>query len=162
MGFNNYFKIDGLDFWDEYGVFVEGGTDDFLVFPERKESIIHDWNDEDGIDIDTSTPYFKEREFTLKCALIADNEADFWAKYEAFINKWMEPGARQLEVVELSKEFFVIYQKCTQFTRFTRLKTANRIACKFTIQIMEPQPLSVLTDEFGEVITDEFDNPIYA
>lgn len=153
-----FYSLDGQDMWTTYGVFIEKGSDEFLVPPERKEGITHDWFDQNGIDIDVSSPAFKQRDFTIQCALIADNEADFWAKYEAFMSKLMSPGTRTLFIKEFERDFSVIYMKCNNFTRFTRLKTVNKIAAKFTISLMEPALLEILTDESGNVLTDENGN----
>ena len=158
----NFYIMDAKDLWTEYGVFIEKGTDDFLQIPERKESISHEWMDEHGIEVDSTTPFFKDREITLQCAIVAASENDFWTKYDAFVAALMAPGARLLNVVELSRSFNVLYKKCSSFTWFTRLKTVSRIAAKFTLVLWEPNPGLIpadltyaLTDENGNVLTDE-------
>jgi hypothetical protein len=153
-----YYFLDGQDMWTTYGVFIEKGSDEFLLFPERKDSLKYDWMDQNGIDLDVSNPVYKEREMTLQCAIIANNQDDFWDKYQSFMDKLMSPGLRTLTIKEFEKDYAVVYLKCNSFTRFTRLKTANKIAAKFTITFMEPAISEILTDEFGVPLTDDDGN----
>lgn len=149
----NMYIMDGQDLWTAYGVFVEQGSNSFLKFPERKESISNNWPDQQGLDIDTATPFFRERNIVLNCGIIADSENDFWTKYHGFLNHLMQPGLRVLSVIELGRAYRVIYQKCSDFSRFTRIKTVNKIAAKFVLELLEPQPLSILTDSAGVPLT---------
>jgi hypothetical protein len=162
MDATGLYLMDSLDMWTTYGVFVEKGHDQFLMLPERKESITYSWPDQDGIDIDTATPRFKEREVTLNCSIIANNEADFWSKYDALKVALTAPGTRNLYVNELGKDFDVIYMKCPSFTKYTRLKTVSKIAAKFQIVFIIPDTPQPLTDEFDEPLTDDDDNILYA
>lgn len=158
---SGYYIMDGLDLWETYGVFIEKGTDDFLVLPERKEPITYDWPDLSGLSYDTANPVFKERQVELNCALVAGSESDFWNKYNAFKAALMAPGTRSLTVTELSQTFDVVYLKCTSFTRFTRLKTVSKVAAKFRLVLMIPDSPEVLTDEFDVPLTDEDGNILY-
>jgi hypothetical protein len=158
---HGYYELDGLDLWDNYGVFIEKGTDDFLILPERKESIQYDWPDLSGLSIDTATPAFKERQVELSCAIVANDESDFWTKYDAFRDALMAPGTRSLYVIELEKTFDVVYMKCTSFNRFTRLKTVSKVAAKFRIVFLIPDSPEPLLDEFDVPLTDEDDNTLY-
>lgn len=153
--------MDSIDLWTEYGVFVEKAHDQFLMLPERKESITYSWPDQDGIEIDTTTPRFKEREITMNCAIVANGEADFWTKYDAFKAALTAPGTRNMYVNELSKDFDMIYMKCTAFTKYTRLKTSGKVAAKFAIVFIIPDTPQPLTDEFNVPLTDDDENQLF-
>lgn len=62
--------IDGKDAFAEYGVFVsEGGYNDLVAFPSLKSVKSIDWQEEDGIDADLSTPVLDSKEFNMKFTL---------------------------------------------------------------------------------------------
>lgn len=148
--------IDGKDLWLVFGIVISEGSDDLLKFPTRKDSISHDWEDENGTDIDLSRVFFASRDINLQCALIAANEADFWAKYNNFIATLAQPELRRLEVSELSSSFYVFYKECSSFTRATRIKigpNAGKIASKFTLTLVEKAPTIDSSNVF--MITDD-------
>jgi hypothetical protein len=136
--------IDGKDFWTLFSIMVESGSDDFLKYPSKKDSITRNWSDADGTDVDLSAVYFNSRDISLRCAMLADSETDFWTKYEAFINQWKLPGSHRIEVSEFGlRSFYCYYRDTSQFTRFTRVRDGNgqiKIACKFTLNITESEP----------------------
>jgi hypothetical protein len=136
---NRYF-LDGIDLWKTFSIAVQKGSDFFLKLPARKDSVTHDWKDEDGIDIDTSRVYFKEREAQIEMWSVTKTEDEFWTKYNNFLSVWRKPGTRRLEVIELSRQFFIIYKDNNIFERFTRIKNSDLIATKFTITVLELKP----------------------
>lgn len=150
--------MDGIDLYLTYGIFIESGIDDFLKFPARKEGITHDWKDSDGVDTDLSQNFFAPRPIALRCALIAADENDFWKKYNDFIFRLMQPGLRRLEFTQFTgRSFYVSYDATSAFDRFTRLVQANKIACKFTLNLTEQKPKLdsanvYLIDEAGRFI----------
>lgn len=136
---NRYF-IDGIDLYAAYGLSVSSGSDGFMKFPKRKDSIKKDWSDEDGLDIDLSRPKFEQKVVQLKCFILADDEQDFWSKYDSFRTKISEPGLRRLTIAQLSRDFYVYYTETGEFSRFTRIKDVDKIACSFTITLVEQIP----------------------
>lgn len=134
---SNRYYIDSMDLWVHFKVGVESGSDDFLKMPKRKESITRNWQDENGIEVDTSRPFFEAKEIELKCHIIADNEQDFWENYYRFLNILKKPGYRRISVIELQRNFYVIYKDCTVYKRFTRLLSINKVACKFVLKLQE-------------------------
>lgn len=136
----NSYYIDGLSLYNYFGVGVEDGSNDLLKPPDRKDSISHDWTDENGIDIDLSRVFLQSREATFQMFILADNEADFWNKYNAFVSYLQKPGTRRLTISEFNKDFYVFYKSCKTFARFTRIKEVNKVACKFTLVLVEKDP----------------------
>lgn len=61
---NSYF-LDGYSLFQYFGVGVQSGSSDLLKFPDRKDSTTHDWQDENGIDIDLSRVFMASREATF-------------------------------------------------------------------------------------------------
>lgn len=132
--------IDGADLWTYYGVGVESGSDDFLKMPKPKERTTHDWTDENGIDVDLSRTFVEPKEAELKCHLIANDENDFWIKYQRLLATLLQPGLRRLSITELNRDFYVFYKEMAQYQRFTRLQHTNLVACKFGIKFIEKSP----------------------
>ncbi len=156
------YYIDGADMWLVYGVTIRSGSDDLMKFPERKESISHDWQDENGIDIDLSRVFLQSREATFQLNILADSEANFWQQYGGFLAMLVKPGLRRLEISELSSSFYVYYKSCQSFTRYTRLKVgpnAGKIAAQFSITLVEQAPnidsrnVYVITEQDRFIIT---------
>lgn len=145
----NQYKIDGVDLYAIYGVSISGGSEGFLRFPDRKDSVEHDWSDRNGIDKDLSRVFFKDRDISLDCNFIANDEQDFWSKYNAFYGMIQKPGERRLEISEFNASYFVIYVKCENFTRYTRVVGAvDKIACKMTVTFRELKPQANATNTF--------------
>jgi hypothetical protein len=143
MDLSGYYFIDGKDLWTAYSVFVESGSDDFLKYPAKKESITHDWMDTNGIDVDLSRQFFDAREITLRCAIVVTSTSEFWQKYNGLIADLTQPGTRRFSIGEFgSRSYYLHYKECNSFDRFTRVKdgTTNKIAMKFTLVLVEPNP----------------------
>lgn len=139
MGPAGVFYIDGMDLWTVFGMVVEDGTDDFLKYAAKKESITHDWSDSHGIDVDLTQVFLKEREISLRICFIAENEVDFGIKYNAFIAQMILAGPRRLEPKGIGdKQFFCYYKECTNFTRYTKpIPGSSFVGVKFTVTFVD-------------------------
>ncbi len=84
INLSGYYFIDGVDVWANYALVIQKGSADFLRYPAKKESITHDWPDRNGLDVDLSKIYFKEKTGTLECMIITYTEAEFWLKHNLF------------------------------------------------------------------------------
>ncbi len=144
MELSGWYSIDGKDLWQVFSMFVESGSDTFLNYPSKKESITHDWLDSDGLDVDLSRVFFNARDLTLNVAIVADSGPAFMEKYEAFLLLMRQPGLRRIHVTELGKDYYVFYKECKDFKRFTRVQVPDdpysKVACKFTIVFTETNP----------------------
>jgi hypothetical protein len=141
MDLSGHYYIDGKDIWNIFSMFVESGSDDFLKYASRKESITHDWGDENGKDIDTTRHFLNDRNITLRMAMIVESETDFWQKYQGFLAQMILPGKRRVEPKRLGeRSFYLVYKECTDFTSFTKIKDSTKIGIKFTVNFIEPNP----------------------
>lgn len=152
--------MDGKDLWVAYNVFIESGSDDFLKYPAKKDSITHDWGDSNGIDVDLTRVFVGPRDINLRCAIIVDSTDEFWAKYNGFIADLTQPGTRRIQVAEYEGQSYLVhYKTCNSFDRFTRVKSGEttKIACKFTLTLVQPEPKIegdvFITDEDGRFLT---------
>lgn len=141
MELSGWYSIDGKDLWTVYNMFVESGSDGFLKYPGKKDSITHDWMDSDGIDVDLSRIFFNARDIVLNVALIADDADRFWEVYQSFIAHMKQPGLRRIEITEFGgRSFYCYYKETNNFSRFTRLQGNTKIGCKFSIVFTETKP----------------------
>lgn len=62
--------IDGNDAYIQYGVYVvDGGWNELVAMPPLKSVTSNDWQEEDGIEADLSSPQLNTREISLKIAV---------------------------------------------------------------------------------------------
>jgi hypothetical protein len=151
------FYIDGYDLYIYFGIGVESGSSDLLKFPDRKDSVTHDWIDENGIDIDLSRVFLASREATLNMWLLADDENDFWTKYNLFLSYLTKPGLRRLTISEFNRDYDVFYKKMVTLSRLTRIKDVNKVALKFSVTFIEQDPTTnaeptFLVDDFSRFL----------
>jgi len=158
MTISKLYFLDGRDLWDTFNIGVESGSDDFLKIPERKDSITHNWLDEDGTDVDLSRTFFKSREVNLHCFSQNANREKFWENYNSLITLFRKPGSRRLTITRHNKDYFVYYKdnNAYQSFRFTVMPSGS-ILTKFTLTLAEPKPTfeyqpTFLTDEAGRFI----------
>ncbi|MHA4844410.1 hypothetical protein ACX0G7_09610 [Flavitalea antarctica] len=142
MDLAGHYSIDGRDLYTVFAMIVESGSDSFLKYPAKKESITHDWLDSDGQDVDLSRVFFKERDVTLTIVTLAESAADFRAKYDGFLDLMKQPGLRRIHITELDKDYHVFYKECNNFSRFTRVKVGagEKVVCRFTVVFTETAP----------------------
>ncbi|AKQ39401.1 hypothetical protein [Riemerella anatipestifer] len=117
-----------------YGVVIQTGTEELLAFPERKEVYENDWAEENGGDYILDSPRFKDKEVTLKMGILANNDEDFWQKYNAFFNEVTKAGFQTLYISDHSKSYAVFYKKTTNFKKFLkRLRNVQKVFVKFDL-----------------------------
>lgn len=136
--------IDGKDLFLVFGIVIEKGIDDLLKMPTRKDSISHDWLDENGVDVDLSRVYFEPRDISLQCHIIAENAADFKTKYQSFQATLAQPELRRLEVSSLGSSYYLYYKECPSFVRVSKIADSIRsgkVACSLTITFVEKEPV---------------------
>jgi hypothetical protein len=133
------YKLNGFDLRETYGVVISNGSDTFLAFPKRKESLEHNWQEQDGIDKDLAEPHFEAREFRLTCALIANGLIDFNSKYNAFFTELAKQGVHDLYIKDLDRAFKVYYKDQENMSKITQL---DRVKCavKFELIFGETNP----------------------
>jgi len=134
--------IDGHDGWQDFGIVVlKNGWNDWLLFPEMKSPFSYNWEDEDGIEVDLSNVFVKEKNVSLQVLFIADSQKKFWENYRKLQDALIAPGIRTIYINEIGRLFEVYYNKCSEISKFTRLKNTNKIAVGMTIDFVMPNPI---------------------
>ncbi|MCZ2084164.1 MAG: hypothetical protein LC112_07800 [Flavobacteriales bacterium] len=120
----------------EYLLIIQTGTAELLQFPERKEFLTNDWREENGQEYDLALPTFKDKEVTLNCAIVADDDTLFWSAYNAFFAELTKAGWQDLYIHDHSKTYSVFYKKSQSFKKASkRLKNVEKILVKFQITL---------------------------
>lgn len=140
----NYF-IDGIDLWNAFSLFIESGTDGFLQYAPKKDSITHDWGDANGEDVDLSRIFLSGRDVTLNCAIVVETASaadDFFDRYEKLLNLLVQPGRRRFSAARLGdRSYYVFYKSTSNWKMYTPITGApSQVACKFTLTLREPEP----------------------
>ncbi len=127
-------KLNNKNLWTDFGCVIQTNTAELLTFPERKESLTHDWAEENGKQYDLTTPRFHDKEVTLKCLFIAENEAEFWQGYNAFFAEWKKSGWQSLYIDDHAQTYQCFYKKSDNFQKLTkRIKNVNKIIVSFEL-----------------------------
>ncbi len=128
--------INGRNLLSEFSMIIQTGTASLLEFPERKEQLKYDWAEENGTQYDLTDVRFKDREVTLRCAILADNDAIFWQSYNALFMELAKPGFQQLYIADHNMYYSVFYKKSGNFQkRLKRLKNAPKVFVKFDLTL---------------------------
>lgn len=149
------YKLNGKDLKEIFGVVISNGSDTFLAFPERKDSLENNWPDEDGIEVDLNDPTFQAREFRLNCALVASGRVDFKTKYYALFTELKRSGTHTLLIQDLDQEYEVFYKKQENITKLTQIDR-DKVAVKFDLifrEVTDSIPAVYLVDEQGRFLT---------
>ncbi|MFX1668756.1 hypothetical protein JZ968_11460, partial [Riemerella anatipestifer] len=116
------------------GVVIMTGTEELLAFPERKEVMENDWAEENGGDYDLSSPKFKDKEVTLKMAILADDNVQFWQYHNALFAELKKEGELSLYVFDHDQTYKVFYKKSLNFKKvLKRLKNVEKVFVKFDL-----------------------------
>lgn len=133
------YSLNGKNLYNVFGLMVNSGSDTFLRYPKRKDSLSNNWLDENGLDIDLEAPRFESREFTLKCTLEATGRADFWNKYNGLFTELGGTGTHTLYVPDLDKTYTLFYKEQNNLSKLTNLAN-NVVYVSFDLVFGETNP----------------------
>lgn len=143
--------IDGIDTWLNFGLLIKKGSADFLKIPDWKPSIEHDWQDVDGVSVDLSRIFFQPNIGTLECCMIAETEADYLRKHDAFIAVLKQPELRRLTITAFgNRSYYVHYMRSTPPVQLASMKGVpnNRVIHSFSLTLREPMPQAGTVDTY--------------
>ncbi|TAE81917.1 MAG: hypothetical protein EAY81_09410 [Bacteroidetes bacterium] len=140
------YKLNNKDFKGIFGIDVTTGSNTFLAFPKRKESLNKNWAELNGLEIDLQEPFFESREFKLNCCLNVVNlgnataaKTEYWNKYNGLFTELSGLGTHQLFVEDLGKTFYVYYKEQSNFQKLTSF-SSGKIAVTFDLVFGETNP----------------------
>lgn len=127
-----------INSWDaraKWGIIFESSSISALMTPApMKDFVENDSRMEHGKRVVTTNPRVGSRTLSLTFTLHANNEDDFFERYDSFCAE-LEKGT--IDIVLSSRPSIVyklIYKSCKQFTQYN-----NKLA-KFILNLEEPNP----------------------
>lgn len=132
---NPVIHINGKNAMTEWGVLTTPNTLSALLMPpSMKENVTNTSRLEHGTRIDTSNPKVAQRELNLEIQMIADTEAQFYARHESFCTE-LQKGAIDLYMSDRpSVIYHLVYNSCSQYTQF------RRGIATLSLKVTEPNP----------------------
>lgn len=138
--------IDGFDI-DALGSFIlKGGDYDFLSFPERRNPLSENWFEYDGVDVDLSEIFFKEKSVTVKFYIKAETGQEFIYRLNNFYKRISAPGYRQLYSREFDRTFLLRYVSCPDYTHRGGLFKQGTKRGNLSVNFSMDDPLQLFTD----------------
>ena len=93
--------IDGKDAYMHYGVYVvQGGWNELIAYPPLKPVNSNDWQEEDGIEVDLSTPVLNSREVSLNIAITG-----LYGRFEALIELLSDGAYHTFECAHIQRRY---------------------------------------------------------
>ncbi|SMO48074.1 hypothetical protein [Solitalea koreensis] len=130
----NYF-LNGNDVGSAYGLIIQD-TSGFLIMPERKESLSHNWPEQNGIEYDLSAPMFNDAEVTLQCVIAATSDTQYWTRRNALLAQLQLPSWQNFQVVDHGKTYQVFYLKSSNWKKESQtLKGVSVVVVSFELTL---------------------------
>lgn len=102
------FSLNGYNATKKYGIVItEGSAESLMQFPALYEPQKNEWEDQDGIEVDLSSPALMPREITVKFAAIRQI-----AYVAAFLKEIAEQGLNEFIIPEIGATRNLRYIKC--------------------------------------------------
>ena len=124
------------DIFTNYGICLrKGAYESLLEYPAPKNLIT--WSDRrnDGVEYlaDKDTIRVDKKNVSVNVVLFAENEADYYTKYEAFFKR-ITSGILYLKIPTLGKVFKLVYSKQSGLSKI------NKKTSIFALNFVEPNP----------------------
>lgn len=153
--------INRTDISERFGVYLKKGAySSLLSYPTAKPYLTEETRDEDGERVLIQNQRRQARIVSLPCVLVADDQNDFWRKYDEFVQFLLGEGVFDFTMEEHNRTYRFYYVECSDFTNLKPIKGSGKKYSDFTLTLREPNPKNVrrtdvLNAETGEYITTE-------
>lgn len=154
-------SINNTNISEAFGVFLQKGAYQSLVsYPSVKQYLTEEIRDDDGENVLVENTRRQARNVSLPCIIIADNQTDFWGKYDAFVQFLLNEGVFDFKLEAHNRIYRFYYVECSDFRNLKPLKGGSKKYSEFTLTLREPNPRNVrrtdsLQAENGEFVTTE-------
>ncbi|MFD2874034.1 hypothetical protein ACFS5N_16245 [Mucilaginibacter ximonensis] len=145
--------FNNIDF-QAFGAVINKGMDAFFNWGKRKDSVNHNYQEEDGEDRDLVDPHVDPREFAVSFTITAAGLADFKTKYWGFRNEVMSAGLNEFYFADHDETYLVYYKEQQNLKKITSRFTSEIVGISFDIIFSETNP----QDNVGDYLVDEQDN----
>jgi len=160
---NGLWTINGIDLYDAFGAYIlKGSYNDLLSPPMPRKRLEHEYIDQDGVAVDTTSPLtYEARRFTLRVALKGISSTQFWSRYNAFFGLVSTPGSFLLYVADLGKTFTLLYEGTAKAEKLTPIATASQVYAVFEVKVLEPLTATIAAPAPNTIVSTEAGTYVY-
>lgn len=116
--------IDGHDAYRRFGVYVvKGGFNDLISYPPLKDVDKNDWQEDDGIEVDLSSPVLNNREVSIKFAI-----SGLFSSMFDFLELLSDGAYHTFDFYEIKRKYKL---RLTQQPNLKTLKVLGHTTLKF-------------------------------
>lgn len=147
--------VSGINLKEIFGVSIKNGVNAMLALPDRKQSLSHDFPEEDGIDIDLSNPTFSARDFTFNCILEGDTVEELTSRYLGLFTLLKQEGTYSIYNDFINITINVFYQKQGNLSDIQRTSAGYAITFDLTFGEADPNtnlPTVYLVDDLNRFL----------
>lgn len=175
MNYPNQIIINEQDAWNTWNLLMlEGTYKELLKAPKRKESLSHEWADQDGTERDVAPDMakYKSRSLSIPCIIVGNTSTAAWLNYSQFMNYIRTCGYFIMDVPPLNMQFKLLYDDMASMEDpFPYFNKAGQTVLQFTLGLLDDYPFwndqefnlidlglgdeNYLADSDGEFITYE-------
>jgi hypothetical protein len=145
--------IDGIDV-GKLGIFIErAGDGDFLLFPARREPRYNEWQEADGMDVDLTEIYFKEK--TLSVTFVAQPTAGRLLEDSiySFFDIITGPSEHSIYLRDFLRTFRLRYLDCPEMKQRGGIVKAGSRTARFTVRFQQDDPLQIFDENVNTPTT---------
>lgn len=136
--------IDGIDAYNNYGIFVkDGGLNGLIAMPSFKAIDTYDWHEEDGLEADLSAPLLDGRQFTLNFGI---SHPDAESEAQVLLSDLASQVYHTLHIPWLGRTYTVRYVSNGSFAQNARFDTLSLTFAEDAVTI---PTVAVPTQETG-------------
>jgi hypothetical protein len=138
---NGKWVINDTDLYAELGVLLlKGSYGDIMSPPVPKKRLEYDYQDKNGVEVDTTTAVvYEPKRFRLSVAITASTSAEFWSRYNSILSLIDKPGAFDLYIADLGLKLNLIYEGAKCISKSRSLKSGP-VVVAYELSVLEPNP----------------------
>jgi hypothetical protein len=149
--------IDGVDV-GALGIFIErGGDGDFLLFPARRDPQYNEWQEADGMDVDLSDVYFKEKVVSVIFRAQPVPRRRMEESIYSFLDIITTPMVHEVYVRDFLRTFRLRYLDCPELKQRGGVIKPGGKTARFTVRFQMDDPLQAF-DENVAVPSTPYNN----
>jgi hypothetical protein len=164
MSVANRHFLDNLDVYATYGLLVSEGKAAFEAFPQRKDSLSHDWPEQHGTDIDLMQPRFADKKVALRCIFVGKSAADLLGKKANFLAALCSPGWHTWRVDDHDNHTYAVYYEdatgWSSPSRRLKVTAGDKSLLAFTLHLVAREDLNSINFDLNVTIRDSDGNVV--
>jgi len=144
---NGKWVIGDTDLYADLGVLIfKGSYEEVLTPPAPKKRLEHDYQDKNGVDVDTSSALnYEAKRFKLNVAITAATSSQFWSRYNALLALINKPDTFSLYISDLGVKINLLYEGAKCISKSRSLKSGP-VVVAYELSVLESDPTNRIYD----------------